>query len=346
MVTRRHFLTRLSVASVGTYVVSGFSTSEALAKEVSRTLGESRTLDAAEALPIKYGYAAITWGADIVKAMEDISAVGFRAIQLRGEAFAQFGDKPKALRELLDKHRLTFAVLSSGNLSIDPAREQEMLALHTQHAQFVKDAGGLYLQVIDERPKGRDVVPDDYRRLGRLMTELGKRTGNLGVPLVYHHHMNSTGEKPHEVAAVLDAADKRHVRLLFDVAHYQQGGGDPIPAIRTYRDWIDVVHLKDVRPAPESGGSGGSGGSGRSGRSGESGRSGGSGGSGGASPYQFVELGRGRVDLPGVFAVLREINYRKWAIVELDRVPDPGRTPKEAAETNKRYLLETMHQTI
>ena len=302
MVTRRQFLTGLSA----TYVMSGCS----------------RTAGAADALPIKYGYAAITWGADIVKAMEDISAVGFRAIQLRGEAFAQFGDKPKALRELLDKHRLTFAVLSSGNLSIDPAREQEMLTLHTQHAQFVKDAGGLYLQVIDERPKGRDVVPDDYRRLGRLMTELGKRTGNLGVPLVYHHHMNSTGEKPHEVAAVLDAADKRHVRLLFDVAHYQQGGGDPVAAIRTYRDWIDVLHLKDVRPAPEPSGSGG------------------------ASPYQFVELGRGRVDLTGVFAVLREINYRKWAIVELDRVPDPGRTPKEAAETNKRYLLETMHQTI
>ena len=59
-----------------------------------------------------------------------------------------------------------------------------------------------------------------------------------------------------------------------------------------------------------------------------------------------MELGRGRVDLPGVFAVLREIKYRKWAIVELDRVPDPGRTPKEAAETNRRYLLETMHQTL
>ena len=312
MVTRRQFLSALSASSVASYVVSRFSTSEASAKELSGTLA------AADALSIKYGYAAITWGADIVKAMEDISAVGFRAIQLRGEAFAQYGDKPKALRELIEKHRLTFAVLSSGNLSIDPAREQEMLATHTQHAQFVKDAGGLYLQVIDERPKGRPVVPDDYRRLGRLMTELGKRTGNLGVPLVYHHHMNSTGEKPHEVAAVLDAADKRHVRLLFDTAHYQQGGGDPVAAIRTYRDWIEVVHLKDVRPAPESGSAG----------------------------YQFVELGRGRVDLPGVFAALREINYEKWAIVELDRVPDPGRTPKQAAETNKRYLLETMHQTI
>ena len=59
-----------------------------------------------------------------------------------------------------------------------------------------------------------------------------------------------------------------------------------------------------------------------------------------AASYQFVELGRGRVDLPGVFAALREINFAGWAIVELDRVPDPGGTPKESAEINKRYLVE------
>jgi inosose dehydratase len=264
---------------------------------------------------IKYGYAAITWGADLAKAMDDIAAVGFRAIQLRGEAFAQFGERPLELRDNLARHNLTFAVLSSGNLSIDPAREREELATHTRHAQFVRDAGGLYLQVIDERPKGRPIVADDYRRLGRLMTELGKRTADLGIPLVYHHHMNSTGEKPQEVKAVLDAADPKHVRLLFDIAHYQQGGGDPVAALKQYRDWLEVLHLKDVR-------------------------------AGGTNGYEFVELGRGRVDVPGVFNVLREIGYDKWAIVELDRVPDPGRTPKESAEMNRRYLVEQMHQTI
>jgi len=305
MVTRRQFLTTIGVAAAASHVVSGFS----------RTAADAS---------MHFGYAAITWGSDIVKAMADISAVGFKAIQLRGEAFAQYGDKPKELRALLERHQLTFAVLSSGNLSIDPAREQEMLSLHVKHAQFVRDAGGKYLQVIDERPKDRAVVADDYRRLGQLMTELGKRTAGIGVPLVYHHHMNSTGEKPPEVRAVLDAADRKHVRLLFDVAHYQQGGGDPVAAIREYREWIDVVHLKDVR----------AGGAGRAG------------GPGGSSPYEFVELGRGRVDLPGVFAALRDIKYDKWAIVELDRVPDPGRTPKESAEMNKRYLIEQAHQTL
>jgi inosose dehydratase len=304
MVTRREFLETIGAAAA--FAPSALRRARAAQTPTQR--GQMRL-----------GYAAITWGPDIVKAMEDISAVGFKAIQLRGEAFAQFGDRPKELRALLDRHRLTFAVLSSGNLSIDPASEQEMLALHLQHARFVRDCGGQYLQIIDERPKGRVVGADDYKRLGRLLTELGKRTADVGVPMVYHHHMNSTGEKPNEVRAVLDAADPKHVRLLFDVAHYQQGGGDPVAAIKEYRQWIDVVHLKDVRPAPPATA---------------------------ASPaapapaYQFVELGRGRVDLPGVIAALRDIAFDKWAIVELDRVPDPGRTAKESAEMNRRYLVE------
>ena len=271
---------------------------------------------------MKYGYAAITWGAQITKAIEEIAAVGFKAIQLRGEAFAEFGTRPEELRALLGRHHLTFAVLSSGNLSIEPAREQEMLSMHLTHAQFVRDCGGRYVQVIDERPKGRAVVSEDYRRIGRLLTELGKRTADVGVPLVYHRHMNSTGEKPHEVRAVLDAADRRHVRLLFDVAHYQQAGGDPVAAIREYRDWLEVIHLKDVRASGPGGAGGSSGG------------------------YEFVELGRGRVDLPGVFAALGDVAFDKWVIVELDRVPDPGRTPKESAEMNKRYLIEQARQTI
>ena len=129
----------------------------------------------------------------------------------------------------------------------------------------------------------------------------------------------------------MQGSDPRYIKLELDIAHYQQGGGDPVAAIRKYRDWIDVVHLKDVRPAPEPSGPA------------TPKLASGSASEGG---YQFVELGRGKVDLPGVFAALREIKYQKWAIVELDRVPDPGRTPKEAAETNKRYLIETMHQTI
>jgi inosose dehydratase len=187
-----------------------------------------------------------------------------------------------------------------------------MFDLHLSHAKFLHAAGGQYLQVIDVRPKGRPVVADDYRRLGRLLTELAKRVRDVGVTLVYHPHMNSTGEKPPELVAILEAADPRAVRVLFDVAHYQQGGGDPAAAIREYHEWIEVLHVKDVRPT----------------------------GSGG---YQWVELGRGHVNLPAVFAALDTVGFKGWAVVELDKVPDPGRTPRESAEMNRHYLSDVLH---
>ena len=212
----------------------------------------------------------------------------------------------------------TAAALSSGSVRIDPAVEAEQIALHTAHAKFVQDAGGLYLQVTDERPKNRPITSADYQRLGRLITEIGKRTADLGIPLGYHNHMGSLGERPDEVDQILEAADPRYVKLELDVAHYFQGGGDPAKAIEKYRDRLLFLHIKDVEKlVPGSA-------------------------SGSKRPYRFVELGRGQVDLPAVFDALQRVKFRGWAIVELDSVPDKARTPKESALISKKYLEERL----
>jgi inosose dehydratase len=256
---------------------------------------------------MRMGYAAITWGGNDELAIREVSEVGFKGIQLRGSAVDRWGTSPASLRDFLAQKHLTLAVLSSGNLRIDPAVDREELAAHVAHAKFVHDVGGSFLQVIDERPKGRPIVAADYVRLGKLLTELGKRTADGGVQLVYHHHMNSLGEKPHEIDAVLDASDARHVGVLFDIAHYQQGGGDPVATIRRLGDRIRVVHLKDVRAIKEAPG------------------------------YQWVELGRGRVDVRGGVTALKAIGFAGWAIIELDRVPDVSGSPKASAILNKVY---------
>src|SRR6516225_2517038 len=62
---------------------------------------------------IHIGYAAITWGDNESQAIEDISSLGFRGIQLRANAIKDF--QPGQLRELLEQHRLTMVALSSGN---------------------------------------------------------------------------------------------------------------------------------------------------------------------------------------------------------------------------------------
>jgi len=269
------------------------------------------TVGRVHAADIRFGYAAITWDGNDRQAIDDIAALGFHGVQLRQSAVATWGDRPAELKDLLAERRLALVALSSGVMPLDPAAEEESVAQHVRHARFVREVGGRYLQVLDERPRGRDPVPDDYRRMGRLLSQLGRRTADLGISLGLHNHMGNLSQAPDEVARVLDAADPRFVRLELDTAHYQQAGGDPAAAVRSHAGRLLFLHVKDLEsPIP----------------------------GGGPASYRFVELGRGRVDFKAVFAALAGIGFDGWAVVELDRVPDPARTPKESGAIARRYL--------
>ena len=263
---------------------------------------------------IHFGYASITWGGNDRQAIEDIAAVGFRGIQLRSNSIAEFGS-PSAVRDFLSQHELKFVALSSGDLSTDSASAKKSIAEHTSHAKFLREAGGLYLQILDSRPKGRMAIPDDYKQLGKTLTELGKRTADLGIPLGYHNHMGSLSERPEELDQIMSASDPRYVKLELDIAHYLQGGGDPVKAIEKYGDRLLFLHIKDVERVSQS-------------------------------IYRFVELGRGLVDVPAVFESLNHIGFRGWAVVELDEVPPGAHSAKEAAAANKEYLQEKLGLTV
>jgi inosose dehydratase len=148
------------------------------------------------------------------------------------------------------------------------------------------------------------------------LTEVGKRTADLGVPLGFHNHMGAIGQTPEAVEQIMDAVDPRYAKLELDVAHYFQGGGDPAKAVEKYSDRLLFVHLKDVERVPE--------------------------GANAKQSYRFVELGRGQVNLPAVLESLRKIGFRGWGIVELDGETDKSRTPKESALINKKYVEEKL----
>ncbi|MBV9442875.1 MAG: TIM barrel protein, partial [Acidobacteriaceae bacterium] len=263
---------------------------------------------------IEFGYTAMTWGKDERGAIDDIAAVGFRGIQFRGEALTEF--KPAELHPLLQQKQLTFVALSSGDVSLDAGPESGQIEQHVSHAKFVKDAGGLYLQILDQlKPYPRRVTSDECKRLGQLLTELGKRTADIGIPLAYHNHLNTISEHPENLKLVLESSDPKYVKLELDTAHYLAGGGDPAHAITEYKDRLLFLHLKDVIDIPLNT-------------------------PGARYPFKFVELGRGKVNFTAVFTALNKINYRGWAVVELDRVPDKSRTPKECATISRDYLQQ------
>ena len=307
MKTRRDFLTTLSACTVGAAAWPAVSSGAA-------PLGAAGAAGA-----LRFACHTMTWGDDYVTGIAQIGQAGFHGVQLRANAMARFGDTPDALKALLALHKVEFVCFSSNNVALAPEKEAETLALHEKNARFVAAAGGRFLQVTDERPKDRQPTPDDRKRMGGLLSTLGQRTQALGVKLVYHNHMGNLGERPEEVADVLAASDPATVGFLLDMAHYAQAGGDVASAIRTHKARLALVHAKDVRTRPRAADAPAN-----------------------ASPYQFVELGRGRVDLPGAFGALAEVGYRGWVIIELDAVPDAGGSASASMLTSKRYVEQVL----
>jgi inosose dehydratase len=274
-----------------------------------------RSFAASAPAGMRFGYTAMTWGKDERQAVDDIAALGFAGIQFRIDAVTDF--KPAELRDLLARRKLTFVALSSGEVSLDNPGASE-IAKHVANARFLQQAGGLYLQVLDQlKPYPRTASPEDCKRLGMLLTSIGKQTAELGIQLGYHNHMNTIGEHPDNLARILDAADPKYVMLELDTAHSVAGGGDPAKIIEQYHDRLLFVHLKDVVDQPMAS-------------------------VGSKYPFQWVELGKGRVDLPAVFAALRKVRFAGWAVVELDRSPDKSRTAKECAAISRDYLEHTL----
>jgi len=260
---------------------------------------------------LKIGYAAITWGDNILQAIQDIAGAGFKGIQLRSNVLANFGSKSQELLALLEQNHLSLVMFSSGSADINTGNDEAVIKMHLDNARFVKSLKGTDMQVTNSsRPKEGNPTKENLQKFGQLLNEIGKRTLDIGVTTNYHNHMNQLGETPEEVETILGNCDNRNVKLLLDIAHYQQGGGDPVKAISQYRDRIKNIHLKDVRPVQD----------------------------GDAKRYQFVELGQGRVDLPGVFRALNDIKFKGWGIIELDAVPGKEKTPLQCAQVSKTYL--------
>lgn len=295
--SRRIFLSRLGLATIS---LPFFSCS------ITGALGSGGRVPG-----LKVGYSAITWGGNDVQAMKDISALGFKGIQLRSNILKEYSTKPESVKELLKQYNLEFPMFSSGNANINTGNDEAVIKMHLDNAKFVKAVGGKFIQVTNSsRPKFGAPSRIDLEKYGKLLNEIGKKTRDMGIQTTYHNHMHQLGETPEEVDIILENCDKDYVKLLLDIAHYYQGGGDPVKAIRQHKDRLIALHLKDVRPKK------------------------------GLDPkaYTFVELGQGKVNLPGVFKALEDIKFKGWGIVELDAVPEKEKSPRECAEITLAYL--------
>jgi inosose dehydratase len=194
------------------------------------------------------GYSAITWSGNDEQAIMDIASLGFKGIQLRANSFPVYKDDPSVLKAKLDAAKLKLVMFSSGNVEIDPAKEMATIEQHVNHAKFVKALGGTSIQLTNSlRKKGVLPTEAELVRLAQVMNEIGKRTKEIGIQTTYHNHMNQFGETPEEVETLVKNMNPAYAKLLLDVAHYFQGGGNPAEAVLKYKDVIHAFYVPEFR---------------------------------------------------------------------------------------------------
>lgn len=191
-----------------------------------------------------------------------------------------------------------FIVLSDDN-GKDPVR--------TQNAGRIKSDLGLNKSQWNIFAKGANEIAQIVK------TETGLRT-------VFHHHCAGFVETYEEVTTLMNNTDPSILGLCLDTGHLKFGGGDPMKALKEFRDRIWHVHYKDCQPEIAK-------------KSAESGWDYFTSVQNGV----FCELGKGEIDFAEFTNELRRTDYNGWIVVEQDVLPGMG-SPKECALNNREFL--------
>ena len=170
----------------------------------------------------------------------------------------------------------------------------------------------------------RSIGLDDagWKAFAEGLARAAERCRERGYEPTFHHHTATYVEAQWEIERMLELSD---VGLCLDTGHLPLGRGDPLVALRDWRDRINQLHLKDARLATleqivsE------------------------------AAPVQeiwrrraFCALGEGDIDIPKVLDAIAANAYEGWLVVEQDILPDPDNPEQPAIDQrhNREYLRE------
>ncbi len=298
------------------------------------------SLFAAPKQPFSVGMAATLWlQAEAAtetywKACKAIAELGFRATEADNtlaDLDVAYGNKIAEFKSETVRHKVKLAGIYhsvelhvAGQLSDYSKR---ILGI----SKFLKsvDAGYIALgwgqrlrdgrRVYFQPGQGSSRTEEEARQAILGLNELGKiALEEHGIKVGWHPGRNQNRDL---IRRVLDDTRPNHVFLCADVGHLTGAGYDALEAVKTYRSRMVASHLKDFDPK---------------------------------IPFRrsdyaqkitgdFVELGRGDVDLKGLIEYYRESNFAGWVQVELDRSP---KNPMEASREMKTYLLKDLQLEI
>ena len=255
---------------------------------------------------LKVGHTGITWGfkpADAEQAIKDVASLGFHGFESFGNVLEAW-ETQGGLKRLLDANGLPLHSAYCPVNLIDPARRREEVEKLVRWARLIRGAGGS-VAVLGPNSVERAAYrfADHKAHIVEALNDMGKALADVGVVGALHQHTGTCVETRDETYAVMEAVDTRYVKFGPDVGQLQKGGSDPVRVVKDFLSVVHHVHMKDF--------------------------------DGGEHYLGYAPLGKGRVDLAGIAALLESSGNDLMIMCELDPSPGQPLAPLEAARLNK-----------
>jgi inosose dehydratase len=264
---------------------------------------------AAAARRLKVGHTGITWGfkpTDAEPAIKDVGSLGFHGYESFGNVL-EYWDKQGGLKKLLDAAGVPLrSAYCPVNLT-DPTKRKDEVDKLVRWGRLIQAAGGS-VAVIGPNNVDRPtyLFAEHKTHIVEALNDMGKALADIGVVGVLHQHTGTCVETRDETYATMEAVDTRVVKFGPDVGQLQKGGSDPLKVVKDFLPAVRHVHMKDF--------------------------------DGGPNYLGYCPLGKGKVDVAGLSALLESSGNDLMIMCELDPSPNPPQTPLEAAALNKAAM--------
>jgi inosose dehydratase len=266
--------------------------------------------------------------------LDEIRDTGYEGTELGDWGFMP--TDPRKLKDELHQRNLSMVGAFVPVFLKDRSKHVPGASLAIRTAQLMADAGfnEAFIVLADDNGKIRErtlnagrinpsmgLSKDEWKIFAEGTNYVaGEIKSKTGLRTVFHHHCAGYVETPEEIDTLLSLTDPALIGLVLDMGHYRFGGGDPLEALKKYRDRIWHIHFKDCHTAIAA--------------------------KSGTEKWDyfqsvgngvFCELGKGSVDFKSIVAELMAQFYSGWIVVEQDVLPGMG-NPKVCAKRNRDFI--------
>jgi len=284
---------------------------------------------------IKWAVSAGLWShyppgpfTDILDVMKDTGFIGVRLTGYPG-ILKTYGMTAPQLEKEISKRGLQVATISFGGPVNDEAQHKAVVEKAKEAMRFLQTFGANHLVVFPPgRMKAGEDVDKGFRAMCTGFNRIGEAAGEMGFRAGLHNHLDEMVEGPAEVDRCMELTNPKLFHFSPDTAHLYLGGSDPVKMFEKYKNRLMFMDYKDARWTTPSA---------------DLTLPNGKVHKKDSSNAKFFEsiydLGDGDIDFPALHRILKEVKYKGWNCVDLDRTRNGPRT---SYERSGQYIVNKL----